>query len=114
MPHYFAPQGKPDPLPPVRCREDGFLEGVRGPLFPTLVDRTLICQRMGWEDGGGAEGVITRTMALLREGKAVELKSHYGWNLIQPLRDDEDGARIPASAAAVYNSDGELIRRVVA
>lgn len=98
---------------PIRCREDGILEKVNGPLYPTYPTRELIAGRMGWTDSGEAAPVISATLALLAEGKSVRLTSHYGYTVIQPLADDEDGRSIPRSAATVYRPDGSVYSRTV-
>ena len=95
----------------IRTRDDGILEGVRGPVYPCRHDRKSIAQRMGWEDSGQASEVITKALALLAEGKAVQLTSHYGYCIFQPLLDNEDGTKIPASANVIYNPDGLVLRR---
>ena len=87
----------------IRTRDDGFLQGVRGPLFPCLTDRESIAQRMGWQDGGEAASVITGTLALLAEGKAVRLTSHLGYCIFSPLAEGEDGKTIPASSKTIYS-----------
>lgn len=96
----------------IRTRDDGILQGVHGPLN-ALHDRTSIAGRMGWQDAGQAVDVITRTLALLAEGKAVRLASHMGYCIFQPLSADETGATIPASRATVYNPEGQVIERTI-
>jgi hypothetical protein len=96
----------------IRTRDDGLLEGVHGPCGGAH-DRASIAGRMGWQDGGRAAEVITKTLALLREGKAVKLTSHFGWRVFQPLAPDEDGSLIPRSRDTVYDPDGNVLERVV-
>lgn len=97
----------------IRTRDDGVLEGVHGPLFPCAHDRKSIAGRMGWQDNGEAANVITRTLDMLGEGKAVRLKSHLGVCYFQPLADDEDGRNIPKSRAVVYDGEGDVVERTV-
>lgn len=97
----------------IRVRDDGFLGGVNGPVFPYVIDRKTVAERMGWADSGKAARVITQTIELLAQGKAVRLTSYLGWCCFQPLRDEEDGTKIPASAATTYDAEGEVIERVI-
>jgi hypothetical protein len=97
----------------IRCRLDGHLQGVHGPLCGVRVGRETVAQAMGWADSGDAEAVISGALSLLGEGKAVRLTSHAGWCEFQPLAEGEDGARIPASSAVVYNADGSVFSRKV-
>lgn len=94
----------------IRCRLDGKLEGVRGPICDTAIDRASIAGTMGWQDSGEAGPIITVTLDLLTQGKAVKLTSHYGWCEFQPLLDSEDGRNIPASWCPLYAPDGRVIR----
>ncbi len=59
----------------IRTRDDGYLEGDHGPIFPCFHDRKSIAGRMGWTDSGKAKKVITKTLELLSQGKAVKLTS---------------------------------------
>jgi hypothetical protein len=97
----------------VRCRLDGHLEGVYGPLCEVPVDRGTIAGAMGWQDSGAAVAVIDGTMRLLREGKAVKLTSHHGWCVFQPLAEGEDGRELPASRTVVYGPGGEWVERQI-
>jgi hypothetical protein len=98
----------------VRCRLDGLLEGVHGPVCAVAVDPTVIVQTMGWQENGRAQEVIAQTMALLRQGHAVQLKSHYGYCIFSPLAPGETGLQIPASQnAGVCAPDGSVVRGAV-
>ncbi len=95
----------------IRTRDDGALEGVNGPVYPCFHDRSTIAGRMGWADGGNAAPIITRTLELLAEGKAVRLTSRLGTCYFQPLLDTEDGSDVPASREVVYNHEGRVIEK---
>jgi hypothetical protein len=95
----------------IRVRLDGCLDGVHGPSF-CLAHRRAIAEVMGWEDGGKAIPVITRTLEMLAEGKSVKLTSRHGYCYWQPLADDEDGLMLPRSHAEVFDADGNLIQRL--
>lgn len=97
----------------IRCRDDGHLEGVRGPVYPCMHNRKSIAARMGWEDFGYEAQVITQTIYLLLEGKAVKLTSHLGYNIFQPLAPDEDGTTIPRSRDVVYDAEGQIVERLI-
>jgi hypothetical protein len=77
------------------------------------VGRKTIASMTGWADSGDAIDVITKTIELLAEGKAVRLTSHQGWCEFQPLGVDEDGSKIPASWDVVYNPDGTVFSRKI-
>lgn len=94
----------------IRTRDDGVLAGVYGPVNAHH-DRASLAGRMGWQDSGDAAPIITQTLALLAEGKAVRLTSHLGYCIFQPLAPGETGAEIPASGALIYNADGQVIER---
>ena len=98
-----------------RCRIEGFINGVStarsGALYPVHMARVDIADLMGWQDGGRAVPVITNTLKLLAEGKAVKLTSHYGHATLLPLRDDEDGDDLPASLTTVYTSEGKIVEQ---
>ena len=82
----------------IRCRLDGFMFGVRGPVNSVEIDRAKVAGVMGWQDAGRAADTITRVMELIAEGRAVRVKSHAGVTEFLPLADGEDGLDIPASA----------------
>lgn len=96
-----------------RCRIDGLLDGVHGPLTEVQVNRARLAATMGWSDSGRAVEVITATMALLRDGKAVKLTSRYGYAIFSPLESDEDGCKIPRSYdRGIHDCRGEMIEWV--
>lgn len=84
----------------IRCRLDGRMEGVHGPLNVD-VTRDKLCGVMGWQDGGKAAALLDKVMMHLSEGQAVKITSHLGWTVFQPLTAAEDGLSIPASASHV-------------
>ncbi|HAM57624.1 MAG TPA: hypothetical protein DCQ64_20305 [Candidatus Rokubacteria bacterium] len=98
-----------------RCRIEGFINGVAaarsGALYPVRMGRMEIADLMGWQDSGRAVPVITGTLRLLAEGKAVKLTSHNGHVTLLPLRDDEDGSGLPASLTTVYTSEGQTVEQ---
>lgn len=95
----------------IRCRLDGRLEGVRGPIPESLVDRASIAGTMGWTDSGEAAGVITSTLGLLAQGKSVRLTSHYGFCEFLPLAPNETGHDVPASWKTMYRPDGSIVHQ---
>ena len=107
----------------IRCRIDGTLHGIHGPLTDSAVNRDIIAGTMDWgyydeaaetfRGLGKLEGVIADTLSLLAEGKSVQLYSEAGYAIFQPLAEGEDGTQIPASRSAVFLPDGTLVERTV-
>lgn len=97
----------------IRCRCDGRIDGVYGPVTMTFDSPERLAGVMVWEYGGEAVDVLDKTWALLCEGKAVMLTSHAGVNTFQPLEADEDGHNLARSGRVVHDCNGNVIERVV-
>ena len=86
----------------IRCRLDGHMDGVSGPLVTAISSPSEIGDVMGWPYAGGFTRLLDAAFSHLKQSEAIRLTSDYGTCDFQPLLDGEDGTQMPASRATIH------------